>query len=204
MYLNDFKHYFVPHNRFLIKLYVIKNKISMKNKTILIVSLISILTLVLGYIYQRMLKEQHSKKKIFIVAEKGIIGIDVSHHNGIINWEMVNTSEIKFVIIKSTEGNSSAHSDTLFKTNWNKSLEKKLIVGAYHMFGINSSGNQQFNNYISVVPKLNNSMPPLIDVSKLSEAKDISKLIKELKILEYKLHKYYCKKPIIQRYCQQF
>jgi lysozyme len=136
------------------------------------------------------------------LAEKGIKGIDISHHNGIINWERIDTTEVKFVIIKSTEGDSSKHTDSLFKTNWNKCLEKKLIVGAYHIFGIKSSGMKQFNNYISVVPKLNNSMPPLIDVNILSRAKDISKLIKELKILENELHIYYGKKPII--YCQEY
>jgi lysozyme len=173
----------------------------MKNTITLIVSLLLILTVALGYLFQRMLKDPRPPVPPVSSVEKTIKGIDISHHQGVIDWEKIDTTKFKFVIIKATEGDSSEDSDTLFKSNWDKSLEKKLIVGAYHIFTLGSVGMKQFKNHISVVPKLNNSMPPLIDVLSLSEVKDTAKAINELRILEEQLHQYYGKKPII--YCHE-
>lgn len=129
------------------------------------------------------------------ITEKGIKGIDISHHQGIINWDKINTSEIKFVIIKSTEG--CDYVDPKFKSNLNESRKRNLIVGAYHRFTLLSSGVAQFKNYINTVPKLDNSIPPLIDVQNILSTNNKTNAIKELKILENELYKYYGKKPII-------
>jgi len=174
----------------------------MKNKIVLIVSLFLILTVALGYLFQRMLKDPHPPVSPVGSVEKTIKGIDISHHQGVIDWEKIDTSKFKFVIIKATEGDSSKHSDTLFKFNWDKSHNKNLVVGAYHIFTLRRGGMKQFKNHISVVPKLNNSMPPLIDVSSLSIVKDTAKSINELRILEKQLHQYYGKKPII--FCNEY
>jgi lysozyme len=129
------------------------------------------------------------------IVKKGVKGIDISHHQGVINWDKVDNTEIKFVIIKSTEGGN--YVDSKFKFNWDKSRKKNLIVGAYHRFTLKSSGKVQSKNYINTVPKIPNSIPPLIDVEELWDAVDMTKSIKELKILENELYKYYGKKPII-------
>ena len=126
-----------------------------------------------------------------------IQGIDISHYQGNINWKKINTSKIKFIIIKSTEGKNVQ--DNKFKRNWSESRKRNFIVGAYHRFTLKSSGKSQSKNFISIVPKSNNSMPPLIDIENIniSKVKDKTIFIKELKILENELHKHYGKKPII-------
>ena len=126
-----------------------------------------------------------------------IQGIDISHYQGNINWKKINTSKIKFIIIKSTEGKNVQ--DNKFKRNWSESRKRNFIVGAYHRFTLKSSGKSQSKNFISMVPKSNNSMPPLIDIENIniSKVKDKTIFIKELKILENELHKHYGKKPII-------
>ena len=126
-----------------------------------------------------------------------IQGIDISHYQGNINWKKINTSKIKFIIIKSTEGKNVQ--DNKFKRNWSESRKRNFIVGAYHRFTLKSSGKSQSKNFISMVPKSNNSMPPLIDIENIniSKVKDKTIFIKELKILENELHKHYGTKPII-------
>lgn len=126
-----------------------------------------------------------------------IQGIDISYYQGNINWEKINTSKIKFVIIKSTEGKTIQ--DKKFKRNWSESRKRNFIVGAYHRFTLKSSGESQAKNFISMVPKTTNSMPPLIDIENIniSKVKDKTIFIKELKILENELYKHYGKKPII-------
>jgi lysozyme len=129
-------------------------------------------------------------------TEDSIKGIDVSHYQGNIDWEKINTSEIKFVLIKSTEGETVK--DKYFKRNWTESRKKNLFVGAYHRFTLTSNGKNQARNFISMVPKSVNSIPPAIDIESInkSKIKDKSNIIKELKILENELYLYYGKKPI--------
>ncbi|MFW6328322.1 MAG: GH25 family lysozyme [Bacteroidota bacterium] len=43
-------------------------------------------------------------------------GIDVSHHQGLIRWDSIDTSKVKFVFNKATEG--ANFKDKRFKYNW--------------------------------------------------------------------------------------
>ena len=162
----------------------------MKNMIKITIALFCLISI---YLYgktnlQLTIKEYNSKNYIQ--------GIDISHYQGNINWKKINTSKIKFIIIKSTEGKNVQ--DNKFKRNWFESRKRNLIVGAYHRFTLKSSGKSQAKNFISMVPKSNNSMPPLIDIENIniSKVKDKTIFIKELKILENELHKHYGKKPI--------
>lgn len=60
-------------------------------------------------------------------------GIDVSHHNGVINWKTVatsNTPKIDFAIMKSSEGASGR--DRMFTTNVNGCVLNGIKWSAYH------------------------------------------------------------------------
>ena len=58
-----------------------------------------------------------------------IKGIDVSHHQGNINWSKVPSA---FAYLKATEGEQFV--DHAFKTNWKGAQSKGILVGAYHFF----------------------------------------------------------------------
>ncbi|RRN68449.1 LysM peptidoglycan-binding domain-containing protein [Peribacillus simplex] len=60
-----------------------------------------------------------------------IKGIDVSHWQGVINWDKVAKDGVKFVFIKATEGTSYSKL-SYFKDNAPKALAAGLKVGAYH------------------------------------------------------------------------
>ncbi|WP_260288501.1 glycoside hydrolase family 25 protein [Peribacillus aracenensis] len=60
-----------------------------------------------------------------------IKGIDVSHWQGVINWDKVAKDGVKFVFIKATEGTSYSKL-SYFKDNVPKALAAGLKVGAYH------------------------------------------------------------------------
>jgi lysozyme len=62
-------------------------------------------------------------------------GIDVSHHNGIIDWKKVKVSGIHYAMIKATDSvNGQIWRDPMFSTNWKKAKEAEISVGAYHYF----------------------------------------------------------------------
>jgi lysozyme len=87
-------------------------------------------------------------------------GIDVSHHNGNINWGQV--PDVEFVYIKATEG--ATYVDPMFQQNIKGAKAKKLRVGAYHYFRTTSSVQKQFENYKQHVKKSDIDLIPMVDV----------------------------------------
>ena len=57
-------------------------------------------------------------------------GIDVSEHNGIINWQDVRVAGIQFVIIRL--GYGRGHLDSRFYANVNGALNAGLNIGVYY------------------------------------------------------------------------
>lgn len=57
------------------------------------------------------------------------VGIDVSNHQGDINWDLVGASQ-QFAMIKATEG--VGYVDAFFAQNWAEAQRVKLVRGAYH------------------------------------------------------------------------
>lgn len=126
-------------------------------------------------------------------------GVDVSHHQGDINWKLLSQQDITFAYIKATEGSSFV--DKNFMKNFSGASETALRVGAYHFFSYDSSGEAQYANFISVVPLRENMLPPVIDIEfygdKEENLPDREKTKTELKILLQLLEKQYQMKPII-------
>ena len=84
-------------------------------------------------------------------------GIDVSHHNGKINWDQV--PDVDFVYIKATEG--ATYVDPVYQQNINGARARKFRVGAYHYFRTTSSVQKQFENYKKHVMKSDIDLIPI-------------------------------------------
>jgi lysozyme len=96
-------------------------------------------------------------------ATTEIKGIDVSRYQGNVSWRAVSENEsAKFVYIKATEG--MTYQDLNFKKNWEGAAKYGITEGAYHYFTMTSSGSDQAENFISMVPKQKGKLPPAIDV----------------------------------------
>lgn len=96
-----------------------------------------------------------------------IHGIDVSHHQGNINWEKVADAEINkepvaFVVIKATEGKSFL--DDNFNDNFFNARKYGLVRGAYHFFSPSVSGLEQAEHYLHHVHLDVGDMPPILDI----------------------------------------
>lgn len=64
-----------------------------------------------------------------------IKGIDISHWQGVIDFERVKKAGIDFVIIKAGGSDYGFYKDKLFETNYNKAKAAGLNVGAYYFIG---------------------------------------------------------------------
>ena len=90
-------------------------------------------------------------------------GIDVSHHQGNIDWPRVAASgQVDFAWLKATQGVS--HTDRRFKENWDNARSASLKVGAYHYYSMCRGGAAQAAHFIETVPRVDGALPPAVDV----------------------------------------
>lgn len=90
-------------------------------------------------------------------------GIDVSHHQGIIDWQRVaQDSCVKFVYIKATEGSTIVDSNYL--RNAEGAKKAGIPFGSYHYLTSQSSIKDQFRNYYGVVNRKHQDIIPMIDI----------------------------------------
>ncbi|GAA1864358.1 GH25 family lysozyme [Myceligenerans crystallogenes] len=97
-----------------------------------------------------------------LTAAYDVRGIDVSHHNGTVDWRAVAEQEIDFAYVKATEG--SGHVDERFAENWRGAREAGLTVGAYHFMSFESPGADQAANLMAEVPAAEGALPPVVDL----------------------------------------
>lgn len=89
-------------------------------------------------------------------------GIDVSHHQGRIDWAGLPGQGISFAYMKATEGGS--HRDRLFAANWAAAKAAGVDRGAYHYFTLCRSGADQAANFIATVPVDPAALAPAVDL----------------------------------------
>lgn len=89
-------------------------------------------------------------------------GVDVSHHQGRIDWARVKADGISFAYLKASEGRD--HRDELFADNWAEARAAGLAVGAYHFFTFCSSGRAQAANFLATVPRAEDALPMAVDI----------------------------------------
>lgn len=89
-------------------------------------------------------------------------GIDVSHHQGRIDWALLPAQGVDFAYIKASEGGD--HRDSRFSENWAGSRAAGIRRGAYHFFTLCRPGADQAANFIATVPAEPDALPPAVDL----------------------------------------
>ena len=95
-----------------------------------------------------------------------IVGIDVSAHNGDIDFDRVKKEGVEFVIIKATEG--STFKDRRFIENVRKARKAGLKVGAYHFFRFDTPGYMQGLNLVNSIHGRELDLPAVIDIEEFT------------------------------------
>lgn len=128
-----------------------------------------------------------------------IQGIDISHHQGAIDWQALKQEgKVQFVFMKATEGGD--FKDTKFQYNWSAAKKVGIRRGAYHFYSFCKSGAEQAANFIASVPIDNKALPPVVDLEFLGSCKKrppIREAIKEIQVFLDLLEKRYGKRPTL-------
>jgi lysozyme len=135
------------------------------------------IVLIMGaiYLYKNKTQSFTYYKNFGITIPNGFswYGIDVSHHEGDINWDAAlamryNNVSINFVIGKATEGTNFI--DKNYIINRQQLNKKGVLQGAYHYLKANQNGITQANFFIANAQLQKNNIIPVLDVEELSGA----------------------------------
>lgn len=113
-------------------------------------------------------------------------GIDISRHNGEVDFERVKNSGVEFVFIKASEGVS--HTDSLYHRNLTSAEKAGLKAGAYHFFRFDSNGIDQAQNFLTQIGSHTPELGLVVDVESTGNPEGIPiELIKErlIEMVEY-------------------
>lgn len=131
-------------------------------------------------------------------ASRYIQGVDVSWHQGAIDWRTLASDDVAFAYIKATEG--ADHVDPRFAFNWEHAGASGLYRGAYHFFTLCRTAAEQAENFIAAVPRDPEALPPVVDaehmgpcVAAIAERDHVAVLAEFIGRLE----KHYGHRPII-------
>ncbi len=133
-------------------------------------------------------------------------GIDISAHNGEIDWtEVAKDKNIKYVYIKATEGRDY-HRRGLdyFHRNLKQARRHGIKVGAYHYLVASSPIRKQFDHFIQIAKPSEIDLIPMIDFElekgpwSPQQARDSVKAFANL------IEKHYGCRPIIYTYTSLF
>ena len=123
-------------------------------------------------------------------------GIDVSHHQGYINWaEVARTREVQFVYLKASEG--ANYIDDTYEYNVREARRNGLKVGPYHFFRPGVDADVQFRNMMSIVKAKQIDLIPMIDVEVTSRGVSMATFHARLERLLELVTKEFGKRPII-------
>jgi len=94
-----------------------------------------------------------------------ILGIDISHHQGSINWTQVYNDGKVFAFVKATEG--VTYNDPRFVTNMNNGNNAGVVMGAYHFARPdNNSAIDEANHFVNIAGNYisDGFLPPVLDL----------------------------------------
>lgn len=97
-------------------------------------------------------------------------GIDISAHNGEVDFEEVKRQGYSFVLIKASEG--TAFKDSRFLTNISRARRAGLKVGAYHFFRFDATAYMQSLNFMHSLRGQKLDLPVVIDIEQWTNPND--------------------------------
>lgn len=126
------------------------------------------------------------------MSEK-ILGIDVSHWQGQVDWDIV-SRYTHFAFMKATEG--TTYTDARFHNNWQKAGAAEILRGAYHFYRPSFDPIDQAEHFINVVGK-NSELPHVLDLEDGVGVTAPEKLAADVKMFLARVEELTERKPII-------
>jgi lysozyme len=127
-----------------------------------------------------------------------VISVDVSNHQGDIDWPALARTDVAFAYIKATEGGDFR--DRRFQANWEGAKKAGLPRGAYHFFTQCRSGAEQARNFMGAVPREPGALPPMLDLEHMGpchSGPQLSNLVGEITTALNMMAEHYGRRPLL-------
>jgi lysozyme len=128
------------------------------------------------------------------IASRLAHGIDLSHHDGTVDWEDVAAAGHTFAIVKASEGVDAP--DPAFPGHWPAMKAAGLIRGAYHFYVTEDDPAEQAKLFVDTVDLEPGDLAPAVDVEVIGHDTQPG-LADRLKTFLSILEQHYGVKPII-------
>lgn len=128
-------------------------------------------------------------------------GVDISHHQGPVDWKAARDHGTRFAFLKATEGGD--YLDDTFKSHWDATREAGIERGAYHFYYWCRNVEDQISWFIRNVPVEPDALPPVLDVEWNGDSKTCPKKVPQAEALAAMkrflraVEAHYHKRPII-------
>jgi len=131
----------------------------------------------------------YSGPGVTMPSQFNLVGIDVSHHQGLIDWKKVQMAEIgsrplSFVFVRATYGRWV--NDKYFTYNWKATAQLGIHRGAYHYYLAHQSARAQAEKFLSRVCGPNGNyqgeLPPVLDIEEMPAGTDREKFHQEIQV----------------------
>lgn len=156
------------------------------------------LILLAGALVAWLLWQGHLWLNMPAFARYPVQGLDVSAHQGKIDWPRVARGPWSFVYIKASEGGD--FKDPSFASNWDASRKAGIARGAYHFFTFCRPGADQARNFIAMVPPEPGTLPPVADLEfggNCSQRPEKAAFLKEVQVFLDALERHYGQRPVL-------
>ncbi|MBE6287850.1 MAG: glycoside hydrolase family 25 protein [Mediterranea massiliensis] len=137
---------------------------------------------------------------VCLPADFDVHGIDISHHQGAIDWKQLSDSRndelfpLRFIFLKATEGGDYA--DKRFTQHFDSARHYGFVRGAYHYFQPKTDPIKQADFFIRTVRLEPGDLPPVLDVE-ITGNKNNAELQAAVKVWLNRVEAHYGVKPIL-------
>jgi len=113
-----------------------------------------------------------------------LVGMDVSHFQGQVDWQKVKASGAQFAFIKATEGVTIV--DQSFASNRKNAKAAGLICGFYHLFRPKDKALAQVDNFVNEIGAIEpGELPPVLDIEVPGDWKNITLAARQKLVLDW-------------------
>ena len=145
-------------------------------------------------------QEQDSDTEIDVPARKraSAFGIDVSHYQGVIDWERVKLSgqhPVEFMFAKASQGVTIR--DEQYLRNMDEARRVGILVGSYHYFSSGGNGVDQCDYFMETIRDVPQDLLPVVDVEECPRSWGPLSLRRNLRDFLLRMEQKYGIRPII-------
>lgn len=153
----------------LIYFYVITN---VRSLTTIVSVALMLAVLALGAMVLYDLRSQSTEAIELSRADYPVSGIDLSAHNGEVDFDRLPGDSLDFIIFKATEG--ATFKDPRFEINYRGSRQAGIkAIGAYHFFRFETDGTMQAINMLHSLHGKTLELPLIIDIEEWTNPRHV-------------------------------